>query len=217
MQINGIVYKVTSPSGKVYIGITTQGFEKRKQEHVYAAMSGKRKGTFQKAYIKYKDDLVWEIIDRASTEKELIELEKYYIQFFDSYEKGYNLTLGGESNFGWKPSEDTKRKISKSNKGQKRSDETKKKCSESAKKRPKRILSEKTKLLMAKSAGCKTFEAINVTTLESAGFWNSQSECSRKLNVSFQMISKILNKKDHHVKSKGYTFKYIEEVYIAQI
>jgi hypothetical protein len=44
-------------------------------------------------------------------------MESYYIDKYDSLCNGYNLTLGGDGSCGWKPSEETKRKISKSKKG----------------------------------------------------------------------------------------------------
>jgi predicted GIY-YIG superfamily endonuclease len=33
MGPTGIIYKITSPSGKVYVGQTVRSFEKRMQEH----------------------------------------------------------------------------------------------------------------------------------------------------------------------------------------
>lgn len=101
----GIIYKYTSPSNKSYIGQTIQG-ELRKQQH--------RKNAYNENYIGYNypfynairkygfDSFTYEIlitineVDVETLFSRLNELEIYYIGKFDSYNNGYNSSIGGQ-------------------------------------------------------------------------------------------------------------------------
>lgn len=117
----GIIYKAEFKNGKVYIGQTTRSFKKRKREHLNALYD--ENVVFHNAIIKYgKSSIAWSVIDTADSLDELNEKEKYWIAFYNSHihfknSNGYNMTIGGDSTLGWKPSEETKRKISEANKG----------------------------------------------------------------------------------------------------
>lgn len=112
-----LIYKATSPSGKVYIGMTTASLEKRKKEHIRFAT--RYETPFSKAILKYGiENISWEIIDTAETLDQLKEKEKFYIQKFDSFNNGYNCTLGGEGVFGLKMSKKTRNVIAKKSKAQ---------------------------------------------------------------------------------------------------
>lgn len=95
-----IVYKATNKiNNKVYIGITTKTLEHRMKIHL---RDSKNKDTyFYRAIRKYGfDNFTWEIIDTASTVKELEEKEKYYISIYNSFdnkELGYNTQSGGHN------------------------------------------------------------------------------------------------------------------------
>jgi group I intron endonuclease len=145
-QPYGIIYKATSPSGKVYVGQTTQGIEVRKTKHHYSANFTKTNTIFNKAIKKYGiEGFVWEIIDTADNQNELNEKEIFWIAFYDSTNsvKGYNQRLGGyrgkanrelceklsEIKRGHPVSWETRQKISGIQKGLKRSEEFKKKVS----------------------------------------------------------------------------------------
>jgi len=105
-KVKGIVYRATSPSGKVYIGITITSLKERKRTHLRSVKNGSE-FPFHNAIRKYRmKNIKWEIIDRADTWEELCALEKKYIEEFDSYSNGYNLTLGGEGTFGLKHNEE---------------------------------------------------------------------------------------------------------------
>lgn len=88
-----IVYKAIAPHGRVYIGITSRGLEKRKKEHIRG-----KKTIFSKALSKY--DFNWVILESNLTLNDANRLEIYYISLYDSTnrEKGYNLEAGGYSN-----------------------------------------------------------------------------------------------------------------------
>jgi predicted GIY-YIG superfamily endonuclease len=50
----GLIYKATNKvNGKSYIGLTTQDFETRKNQHIYNALNNFSTGVFAKAIIKY--------------------------------------------------------------------------------------------------------------------------------------------------------------------
>ena len=130
------VYKHTSPSGKVYIGITLQPVELRwKNGNGY-----KDNCYFVNAIKKYGwDNFIHEIICDNLSKYEAEELEKDLISSLQSTDRryGYNIRSGGGSV--GKLSEETKKKISEANKGRfgsknnffghNHSEETKKKLS----------------------------------------------------------------------------------------
>lgn len=162
-----IVYKATCVvTGKVYIGITQKSLKQRKAIHETKATQGKQEH-FRRALRKYGfDNFKWEVIDNAEKWEELCELEKVYIEKFDSFNNGYNSTLGGDGAFGvkWteerrkehsalmltnhpfkgkKFSEETRKRIGNAKKGQTLSEEAKKKISKAHKGKR---LSEETKM-----------------------------------------------------------------------
>lgn len=91
-----IIYKVTSPSGKVYIGATGKTLKERKSIHKYH--SKKNNTPFYRAINKYKESMIWEEICSAQTLQDIVYLEKYFISLYQSNDlkKGYNLTIGGD-------------------------------------------------------------------------------------------------------------------------
>lgn len=91
-----IIYRLTSPSGKSYIGQTVQPFKRRLSTHIRNWRQGKRYSALYYAFDKYNpNEWCFEVIDSASSQDDLDTLEKHYIQLFDSYLNGYNSTLGG--------------------------------------------------------------------------------------------------------------------------
>lgn len=92
-----VVYKLTNTiNGKAYIGITSRYESDRWSEHKVRARQGVRNSRLYDAIRKYGPDAFnREVIAKASTEDELRELERRYIQEFNTYEAGYNSNLGG--------------------------------------------------------------------------------------------------------------------------
>lgn len=127
----GIIYKVENViNGKIYIGKTTKTLEKRKQAHINSSKAKRDNYYFHNAIRKHGEEAFeWSIVDCCDSEKDLLMMEQEYIKIFDSYNNGYNLTLGGEGTTGRYHSEETKKKISEKAKGRKVSEETKKKMS----------------------------------------------------------------------------------------
>ena len=113
------IYKITSPSGKIYIGQSRNlkgRYKLYKSEH--CVKQAKLYASFKK-YGFEKHSFV--ILEFCSLEL-LNEKEKYYISLYDTFNSkhGMNLTSGGDSKR--TISEETKVKISKGNKGRKRPD-----------------------------------------------------------------------------------------------
>jgi group I intron endonuclease len=118
-----IVYLATSPSGKHYVGITHRGLQVRIRSHKNEALSRNFNRKFHNAIRKYGiENIKFEVIDTVIGMKNAHELEKYYIQQYNSFKSGYNLTLGGDGTFGLsfpsnkkgKPFAGDKEKLSKS-------------------------------------------------------------------------------------------------------
>ena len=114
------VYKHTSPSGKVYIGIT-----KRKPEYRWNKGKGYRKDQllFYRAIKKYGwDNFTHEILYTGLSEKDAKNIEISLIRQYKSLGMSYNITDGGDGGRGLhnkrkKMSDETKLKMSKSRKG----------------------------------------------------------------------------------------------------
>lgn len=91
-----IVYKHTTPNGKVYIGITNQAPERRWRSDGSGYRQNKH---FSNAIAKYGwDSIKHEIVHVVETREEACEIEKELILKYESYkiEKGYNQTYGGD-------------------------------------------------------------------------------------------------------------------------
>ena len=91
-----IVYKCTNlVNGFSYIGVTTKSIEYRKRTHEKASKYSNKK--FYNALKKYGfDNFEWSILHECISIDELNSLEKYYIEKYDTFNNGYNLTTGGE-------------------------------------------------------------------------------------------------------------------------
>lgn len=102
-----VVYLIQFPNDKIYIGITTKGLDHRIAEHKRHAYLKKYK--VQKAIVKYGfENCKFTVLYVAKNIQELKEKEKEFIEKFNSFINGYNMTLGGDGAFGHKHSEKTK-------------------------------------------------------------------------------------------------------------
>jgi len=132
--MHGIIYMATNKiNGNIYIGQSICSLHRRITNHY---TDSKRKNyAFAKALRKYKrSDWDWEILVEINKPEEHIKkhldfLEKRFIYMYDSYNTGYNSTVGGDwlpdnkgkNNYfyGKKLPRVTKDKISAANKGRK--------------------------------------------------------------------------------------------------
>lgn len=132
MKNNYCVYKHTSPSNKVYIGITSMNPKRR-----WANGSGYKTQMFYRAIQKYgwdnfEHNILFEGLTKSEAEQKEIELIAYYQSNQKDY--GYNVDNGGSSV--GSHSETTRQKLSKNmigdtrNRGRTHTDETRKHMSE---------------------------------------------------------------------------------------
>ena len=92
------IYKITNDiNNKIYIGKTINSVEDRFKRHIQDAMSNRLDTHFARAIREYgPEHFHVTSIDMASNESELDQKEQYWIQYYNSYNDGYNSTLGGE-------------------------------------------------------------------------------------------------------------------------
>lgn len=120
MHINtknsGIVYcAYNTINAKVYIGFTNMGLRLRRKSHTGKALKcfdNKTNNYFVNALKKYKKEKFnWFILYTSDQIEDLLKMEKYYINYFDSNNRlfGYNMTTGGDH---CKFNEEIKKKIS---------------------------------------------------------------------------------------------------------
>ena len=129
----GLIYISTNKvNGKSYIGKTYDSLECRKSNHKWFALNNLYDVHFHRAIRKYGfDKFEWNIIEDNIDKNDLEEKEVYYVDKFDTFKNGYNMTIGGEKNYSL--SEESKKKISDTHRGKKLSKETKLKISNSVK------------------------------------------------------------------------------------
>lgn len=97
----GKIYKITNHiNGKIYVGQTTKSLKERFQKHCWGTTekdSYHLNMAIKKAIKKYgKENFTIELIEEVEATK-LDEREVYWISFYDSYNKGYNCTKGGQN------------------------------------------------------------------------------------------------------------------------
>jgi len=95
MGPTGIIYKISSPSGKAYMGQTICSFEKRMREHKNPKS---RCTAVRNAIQKYGDEMKYEIIEEDVPHEQLDDREIYWIKELNSLRpNGYNLNSGGNA------------------------------------------------------------------------------------------------------------------------
>ena len=113
------IYKITSPSGKVYIG---QSMDIKRRFTSYKTLNkSKRQIKLYNSFVKYGvDKHIFEIIEECLVDF-LNERERYWQEHYDVLEssKGLNLCLTSTKDKKHLHSEETRNKISESNKGEK--------------------------------------------------------------------------------------------------
>lgn len=109
---NYCVYKHTTPSGKVYIGITSMSPTKRwKNGNGYELCTAFNRAIQKYGWVNIKHEILLTDLDKETACAE----ERRLISLYDSAnpEHGYNLTSGGEH---YEPNEEWRKRLSESNK-----------------------------------------------------------------------------------------------------
>ena len=120
------IYKITSPSKKIYIG---QSVNIEKRWKMYSYLYCKHQQKLYNSFIKYGvNKHKFEIVQLCEIEQ-LNELEKYYVDLFQTFNSKYGLNLQDGGGANGSMSEETKRKIGLAHKGKFISDETRLKIS----------------------------------------------------------------------------------------
>ena len=123
----GYIYKITSPTGKIYIGQTTRLNDRISKYRTCSYIKEQR--ILYNSIKKHSwDNHNFEILTEAPQDT-LSELEIKYIKEYNSFHyenpNGMNLTRGGEGSLGRKDTPETIQKRINSIKGSKRTEETK--------------------------------------------------------------------------------------------
>lgn len=110
----GYIYKLTAPNGKIYIG---QTINKKQRKYHYNSGSYKEQVKLWYSTQKYNWNPAntFEIIEECLCGENkcfLNEREKYWIKYYDSYNNGLNCNEGGHGNLGYKPTLETRKKMS---------------------------------------------------------------------------------------------------------
>lgn len=99
-MVKGIIYRYESPSGKSYVGQTTDEKHRRRCFFNNCCYSGTRFDNAIRKYgvhnFKYEALFSDDFDSKEDAIPVLNEKESYFIKKYDSYRNGYNMTLGGE-------------------------------------------------------------------------------------------------------------------------
>lgn len=92
----GLIYKITDIiDGTAYIGLTIRTLKERWNEHICRA-SPSANQYIDRAINKHGyENFSIEVIEDNIDESILGEREKFWIDYYDTYNNGYNLTIGG--------------------------------------------------------------------------------------------------------------------------
>jgi group I intron endonuclease len=133
------IYKITSPSNKVYIG---QSINIERRLRYYKRIACKEQIKIYNSLLKYGVDAhIFEVLELCDTEQ-LNNRERHYQDLYDSVANGLNLLYVKSEHFNGGHSEESKKKISDSLKGRTFTDEHKYKIGLS---NSRRIISPETK------------------------------------------------------------------------
>lgn len=96
--MRGFIYKITNNvNGKVYIGQTIQTIKERFYQHCATKCSDSVLNmAIHRAIKKYgKSNFTIEVIEEVDKDS-LNDREKFWIEYYNSYNNGYNSTIGGQ-------------------------------------------------------------------------------------------------------------------------
>lgn len=215
----GIIYCIHNlTTGKKYIGQTVEKLQRRVVRHFRTINETKISRTIQK-YSKY--DFVYGIIEEVDDRNLLDEREKYWIQYYDSVNNGFNIKEGGKCARGFKQlqssiekrrqkllgktlTEEHKQKISKAHKGKVLSKET---IGKMIAYRTGRKLSKSCKQKISNAHSKNTYELKNQNGIILV--IKNLSKFCKENNLSQSYFSRII--KGERKTYKGWTIKVLDQ------
>jgi len=220
------VYKHTSPSGKVYVGITGRKPSRR----FHGGSAYRNNPHFFNAIKKYGwDSFSHDIIAEGLSKEQACELEMSLIAVLNATDPahGYNRSRGGDkTTLGYRVSDETKAKISAKALGRKNPHTPEwnakigdahrgRKASEETKAKLRECLGERfsTPAAIAKQRantprGAKHPRAKMVVCVETAEVFPTMSEAAKKYNTSRTNIGHALNGDKGQALAGGYHWRY---------
>ncbi len=167
------IYKITSPSKKIYIG---QSIDIQKRWQRYKSVKYKRTFKLYCSFQKYGiDNHLFEIIEECAVEL-LNEREIYYIKYFDTFNTshGLNLKEGGAKG---RISEETRERYRKASIGRVVSEKTKQKLRD-------RVMTDEWRLAISKSKKgiARSIESRNKTSIALRGRKQSDEQIKKRVN-----------------------------------
>ncbi len=205
MKEYGVIYMLINKiNGKCYIG---QSIDFNDRISKYKNLKCKFQRKLFNAFKKYGfNNFDVDILQKAKDKDELNELEKFYIQYFNTIENGYNLKSGGSEIL---YSKESKEKMSKSHVG-KTSGMLGKKHSQETKDNHSKRMKGKNHPLFGKVHP----RAKSILCHQNKKIYNSAKDASKDLNIQRGSIWHQINNKFKYVGDKfgnKYTFEYINE------
>ena len=196
------IYKITSPSKKIYIG-QSRNIKKRWKEH--RLTTKKHKSALVNSFLKYGvENHIFEVIEECLIES-LNERERYWQEFYNVIDskKGLNCLLVKTNTKNSIISIETRNKISKAGKGRKFTEEHKNKISIANKGK---VYSEETKnkMRLSKLGVKQTKEAIEnasfpkrkiLLNTETGIYYFGTKEACFAHNLNINTLSSYLNKR----------------------
>mgnify|MGYP003673620823 FL=1 len=204
------IYKITSPSKKVYIG-QSRNIKKRWNDYSVHKKKQKDQTAIFYSLKKYgKENHVFEVIEECSLE-ELNEREIYYIEKYDSVNNGLNISRGGyyfwEVNVGKKHKKETIDKMKEywAENAKPRSKETIAKISKTKQENPRITTPEMVEKYRKASTSKKSISQFDLEGNHISNF-NSINEAARHLNIRNDGVSACLRGKQKT--AYGYIWRY---------
>ena len=84
---------------KKYVGMTSKGVAARFHKHMTNAFGGVKSHLYDSIRKHGIEAFTYKVLWRGKCRKKCMEMERHYIQHYDTYRTGYNQTMGGSG--GW--------------------------------------------------------------------------------------------------------------------
>lgn len=191
------------PSGKRYIGQSSNLKDRKRKFLLFDRVYTKEKSKIENARRYYNNCEYWDYaIIEYCTKDDLNKKEIYYIEKYNTFKLGYNSSIGGEGSRGYKLSESQKEKIRLIHIGKKLSEEHKRKLSEIGKGRKQNIEWINKRIEKKK----KTIFQIDLKTNEVIKEWDSIINASKTLGISKEHICNSC--KEKRKSAGGFKWQY---------